>query len=700
MRAAHRSGTGLAGVGLAAWGAWLAGCGSTPAAAPVDTTGGNQGDVTPLPDPSTTVSAACSAAAAASRDMVTGGSPFNTLFGPHLGPTTQQPVAPPAISGGTLRVLAGGQKVVAADSDRDLIYIVDAATMSLSTTIALAPGDEPGRVIEDGAGRVHVALRGGGALVTVDPAAGTVIARREVCTAPRGVAYQASGDLVHVACAGGELVSFPAGGGAAVRRLTLDRDLRDIVVEGERLRVSRFRSAELLTVDADGQVVARMTPPVFRTPSARGGQAFSPAVAWRTMEGPDGRVMMMHQRGVDDSVQPGKGGYGGFNSCHSITHPAVTMEKADGTVVSGPAIAGLVLPVDAAISPDGLRIAIVSPSNAHNSPGVGFPNAPLTLFVTDMESAMDRSAGCRPDGKHAPCGGRGGIPILPAAEDAETAEFPPGAGLMDEFVACETPFNPDATITDGSEPIAVAFLPNGRLLVQSREPAKLTLMAASSASPSVSLSLSLVSRADTGHTLFHANSGSGLACASCHAEGREDGRVWNITCEGPRRTQSLQTGLAGTEPFHWNGDETDFPHLVQDVFTGRMSGPMLDAMQSAAIFRWLDAQPRLRQAPGPDADAAARGHDLFLDTTRAACVTCHAGERLTNNQTVDVGTGGPFQVPSLVGISARAPFIHNGCAPTLRDRLTSACAGGDKHGVTSILSPAEISDLVAYLETL
>ena len=63
------------------------------------------------------------------------------------------------------------------------------------------------------------------------------------------------------------------------------------------------------------------------------------------------------------------------------------------------------------------------------------------------------------------------------------------------------------------------------------------------------------SRADTGHLIFHANAGGGLACASCHAEGNDDGRVWNFTCEGPRRTQSLHVGLRGTEPFHWSGDE-------------------------------------------------------------------------------------------------------------------------------------------------
>ena len=98
----------------------------------------------------------------------------------------------------------------------------------------LQPGDEPGRVVEDGAGRVDVVLRRGGAVATIDPKSATVAARRAVCSAPRGIAYQAATDQLteqlQVACAGGELVALPAAGGAATRTVMLDRDLRDVVV--------------------------------------------------------------------------------------------------------------------------------------------------------------------------------------------------------------------------------------------------------------------------------------------------------------------------------------------------------------------------------------------------------------------------------------------------------------------------------------
>jgi hypothetical protein len=87
---------------------------------------------------------------------------------PTFPPTTTASVRPPPISGGTLLVTANGAQAIVADPDRNAIYGVSVAQQQLAFTVALQPGDEPGRLAEDGAQRVHVALRGGGALVTLD----------------------------------------------------------------------------------------------------------------------------------------------------------------------------------------------------------------------------------------------------------------------------------------------------------------------------------------------------------------------------------------------------------------------------------------------------------------------------------------------------------------------------------------------------
>jgi mono/diheme cytochrome c family protein len=128
-----------------------------------------------------------------------------------------------------------------------------------------------------------------------------------------------------------------------------------------------------------------------------------------------------------------------------------------------------------------------------------------------------------------------------------------------------------------------------------------------------------------------------------------------------------------------------------------MGGVHESAKRTHTLQSWLFALTPL-PAKRPAADAAAqRGKALFEGD--AQCNTCHNGPKLTNNATVDVGVGGPLQVPSLRGVGYRAPLMHNGCAPTLKERFGQGC-GGDKHGNTAKLSDSQIDDLIAYLQTL
>ena len=71
------------------------------------------------------------------------------------------------VVGGTLLVTRDGQTIVAADPDRDAVFIVDSASRALSS-VALQRLDEPGRVAEGPTGTVYVALRRAGALVAID----------------------------------------------------------------------------------------------------------------------------------------------------------------------------------------------------------------------------------------------------------------------------------------------------------------------------------------------------------------------------------------------------------------------------------------------------------------------------------------------------------------------------------------------------
>jgi hypothetical protein len=140
---------------------------------------------------------------------------------------------------------------------------------------------------------------------------------------------------------------------------------------------------------------------------------------------------------------------------------------------------------------------------------------------------------------------------------------------------------------------------------------------------------------------------------------------------------------------------------MSEVFVGRMGGVRESPSRLAGLENWLfdlDPPAPLRSADDP---AVRRGKALF-ESPRTRCSSCHSGKHFTNNSTVDVGTRSsvPLQVPTLVGLAYRAPFMHNGCAPTLAARFDPECGGGERHGHTAELAPEELGDLIAYLESL
>src|SRR3954469_3609587 len=85
------------------------------------------------------------------------------------GLSQEVPDGPPPIAGGTLLALPDNRTVVASDPDNDRIWIADTGGNATTRAIVLGGHDEPGRLALDGAGRVHVVLRRGGAILTIDP---------------------------------------------------------------------------------------------------------------------------------------------------------------------------------------------------------------------------------------------------------------------------------------------------------------------------------------------------------------------------------------------------------------------------------------------------------------------------------------------------------------------------------------------------
>lgn len=642
-------------------------------------------------------------------------------------PVQQALVNLPPISGGTLTI--AGTRALVADSDRDRIVVVDLATRQVAGTIALERGDEPGRVTVDGAGIAHVALRGSGALLTFDPLTASTLRRAPVCGSPRGVTFDAATDRVLVACAGGELVAVAAHTGAEAWRTQLEVDLRDVVVRGDHLLVSRFKNAEQLRVDKQGHLVSKSAlSTIDHTTDGEAHHVFDPTFAWRSVPDANDSVVVVHQRAQRDEVvinikpDPIVGGssYGGGGSqfdfgprCDGIVHSAVSVVLPDGSTRVSMPIPGVVLAVDAAASNQWIALAVAGPSDQ------GAPR-PFTVAEGGDEDADDGfgfgGAPSRDAAFPNPGGGSSGVVLV--SKSSLAVGSPSSSDSMTETFGCAStvsviPMSDDSGVALKSEQVvAVAFTATGDLVYQTREPSTLNIVSASNLTtrgfgeaPRVSARIELGgdSVVDTGHDLFHRDSGGGIACASCHAEGGDDGHVWEFSDIGRRRTQAVNVGLEGTEPFHWDGDMSGLHEIMGTVFVNRMGGVRQSSARLGAMSQWVFEQsPPAAIRPADDA-SAMRGHDLFMDPD-VGCDTCHSGSKFTDNTTVDVGTGElgqRFQVPSLVGIAYRAPFMHNGCAGTLRERFTKDdCSGGDQHGVTSRLTHSQIDDLVAYMETL
>jgi hypothetical protein len=542
----------------------------------------------------------------------------------------------PALSGGTLAALADGARVWISDPDRDRGLFVDTDAGAVVREIRFSDGAEPGRAAEDAAGRVHVVLRGAGSIASIDPS-GAMLAR-PVCAMPRGIAYDRAHERLHVVCRDGDLVSLSIAG-EETRRATLEPDLRDVVMVGDDLFITTFRHAEVLRVGPDGKLVDRIS---LDPAAVEDGPTARADVAWRMIAAGDG-VAVVHQLALTSMG----GGYGpppGQPCPTSRVQSTVTFVDGAGRTETTAPWVGVVLPVDVAIHAG--EVAVVSAGS-----------------IGDGDSRVVR---------HERTAIAGATCITSGADE----------------------------IDHEGRAVAVAFDARGRLLVQLREPAALWV-------GDRAIDLGGVPVLDRGHELFHTSAvgmtdiaarGGGatpaaVACASCHAEGADDGQVWD-----GMRTQSLEGGVSGTEPFHWAGEMPDLDALALEVFTRRMGGRVLAPDEVGALARWMDSIPRPAPMAIRDLEAAARGRELFMDPEHG-CYTCHAGERFMNRVSFDVGRGSPMQVPPLAGVIYRAPFMHDGCAPALADRFDPGC-GGFEHGGGHLLYPYEREALVAYLSSL
>jgi len=139
-----------------------------------------------------------------------------------------------------------------------------------------------------------------------------------------------------------------------------------------------------------------------------------------------------------------------------------------------------------------------------------------------------------------------------------------------------------------------------------------------------------------------------------------------------------------------------FSELMSEVFVERMGGEAPSDEQVAALARWVDTIEDPAPALVDDPTAARRGRATFEDPA-VGCAECHAGPRGTDGRSHDVGTGGRFQTPPLVGLTQRLPLFHDGCADSLEERFGRCHTEG--HGRVAHLDADAVADLTAYLRS-
>lgn len=240
-----------------------------------------------------------------------------------------------------------------------------------------------------------------------------------------------------------------------------------------------------------------------------------------------------------------------------------------------------------------------------------------------------------------------------------------------------------------------------------------------------------------GKVLFHNASSSRIsqlgwiACATCHLGGGSDGTTWQ-TPDGPRQTMPLWE-LQDTAPFHASATRDEVQDFEQDIeelmagsglapgafraVLGEPNGGLSHDLDTLAeyVLRGI----RVPTAPEIDAGLASEGRALYADL---GCAGCHGGPHWTRSALPgpvgslapdgevevvqalrDVGTfnldqdvlgASGFDVPTLLGLHASAPYLHDGSAATLADVLAS-----ERH-VGRSLGAHEVAALTAFLRSV
>lgn len=634
---------------------------------------------------------------------------------------------------GALAVTRDNGRILIADEDRDQLVILNRATKEITGTVAL--GDAPAHVVELSDGSAAVTTRYGNTVAIVDVGHATVTKTIPVGTEPFGLVEIADGVLAVVLAGDAQVAVVDTKAGLVTRTIDLaDTDPRAVALLADgSLYVSHMATGAFSRVRLD----------------VAGGAATRVEVATRNDFGP--RIIPEHLRSL--TVDPERGT---VMTAHSQANSdTVRAPIGDDNVGGGGTTCGYsgcqqelgaVVPGITEVDPETDTVLTPAP-NQNNVNGVGMsdcfdcgfstfsPNPPSVL--NPFEQRFGGIAISNPSAIALFDGGRGQIVVNLSSKNALLLKRDLTGNANDVIASVKLGNGAQAIalsqdgavayvwnqfdmsvseielpqVDDGID-TASKFVPdaNGQPIAS----AELGVVPELAATV-VALALEdvLDSEASTGRKMFHdatndAISANGtVACASCHPDGRNDGRTWQFVF-GPRNTPQLGGDILDTAPFHWPGDVPTVADLNSMTVLPFMGGTGLSSESFQYIAKFIGT---IRAAPSAVtvrglSESELRGEAVFFSEA-SQCSTCHDGAHFTNNAAYDVGTKSStavadiavFQTPVLHGLNRSAPFLHDGSQRSLEDLVNNLVAT-DKMGKGSTLSSNEKADLVAYLKTL
>ncbi len=643
---------------------------------------------------------------------------------------------------GALAVTRDNEHILIADEDRDQLLILNRATKAIQSRVDV--GDAPGHVVELSDGSAAVTTRYGNSLVVVDVARGQVQQTIAVGTEPYGLTELIDGRIAVVLAGEAAVALVDLAQGVVTKKTQLtDPDPRAIAVIGDTMYITHMATGAFSKVAIDGDVATRID---VKTRNDFGPSVIPEHLRSLTVDDETGEIMVAHSQANSDTVRS------------PIDEPGVPDGGGECSGYGGcPATLGAVVPGITVVDTGTDAVVVPEQAGNQNNPNAGFedcfdcgfpgggfgfaPNPPSILNPFDGRFAIGNGKPlelANPAALALFDGGRGQIIVNLSSKNAllmkrdlngsasdVIASVKLGNGAQSIAIsqdgAVAYVWNQfDMTLSEIQLPqvddgidTASKFVPDA----QGNPVADAELgIVPELAAKTIALDLvdALDAEASTGRIMFHnatdsrISANATVSCASCHPDGRNDGRTW-LFVFGPRNTPQLGGDILDTAPFHWPGDVTSVADLNRMTVLPFMGGSGLDAGSFEYVAKFIGtirAAPSVITARGLN-EQELRGEAIF-NREDTQCSTCHAGADFTDNRAYDVQTKSAdsrfadittFQTPVLHGLNRSAPFLHDGSQKTIEDLVENIVAT-DKMGKGSQLSLDEKADLIAYLKTL